>query len=78
MSEQVPINYSTTDQAAYFYYTDDSGQNRVVWFEDVRSLFAKAQLVYDSRIAGIGSWQINFPMAVYPWVFTHFFQIRKV
>ncbi|GEB77808.1 glycosyl hydrolase family 18 protein [Sporolactobacillus inulinus] len=78
MSEQVPINYSTTDQAAYFYYTDDSGQNRVVWFEDVRSLFAKAQLVYDSRIAGIGSWQINFPMAVYPWVLTHFFQIRKV
>jgi spore germination protein YaaH len=78
MSEQVPINYSAADQAAYFYYTDDSGQNRVVWFEDVRSLFAKSQIVYDSRIGGIGSWQLNFPMPQYPWVFTHFFQIRKV
>jgi spore germination protein YaaH len=78
MSEQVPINYSSADQAAYFYYTDDSGQNRVVWFEDVRSLFAKSQIVYDSRIGGIGSWQLNFPMPQYPWVFTHFFQIRKV
>lgn len=78
MSEQVPINYSTADQAAYFYYTDDSGQNRVVWFEDVRSLFEKAQIVYNSRIGGIGTWQLNFAMPQYPWVFTHFFQIRKV
>lgn len=78
MSEQVPINYSTADHAAYFYYTDDSGQNRVVWFEDVRSLFEKAQIVYDSQIGGIGSWQLNFAMPQYPWVFTHFFQIRKV
>ncbi|SFG24298.1 glycosyl hydrolase family 18 protein [Sporolactobacillus nakayamae] len=78
MSEQVPINYSTADQSAYFYYTDDSGQNRVVWFEDVRSLFKKAQIVYNSRIGGIGTWQLNFAMPQYPWVFTHFFQIRKV
>lgn len=78
MSEQVPINYSEADQAAYFYYTDDNGQNHVVWFEDTRSLFNKAQIVYNARLGGIGSWQLNFAMPQYPWVFTHFFQIRKV
>lgn len=78
MSEQVPINYSVADQAAYFYYTDDLGRNHVVWFEDVRSLSAKSQIVYNSRLGGIGTWQLNFAMPQYPWIFTHFFQIRKV
>lgn len=78
MSEQVPIYFSETDQAAYFYYTDDSGRNHVVWFEDTRSLFAKAQIVYNEQLGGIGTWQINFAMPQYPWVFTHYFQIRKV
>lgn len=78
MSEQVPINFSQADQSAYFYYTDDAGRNHVVWFEDTRSLFTKARLVYDAQIAGIGSWQLNFALPQYPWVFTRFFQIRKV
>lgn len=77
MSEQVPIYYSDADQSAYFYYTDDSGQNHVVWFEDARSLFLKTQIVYNARLGGIGSWQLNFAMPQYPWVFTHYFQIRK-
>ncbi|MFT8318732.1 MAG: glycosyl hydrolase family 18 protein [Sporolactobacillus sp.] len=78
MSEQATINFSEPDQAAYFYYTDDSGNNHVVWFEDVRSLFAKSRIVDRDRLGGIGTWQINFAMPQYPWVFTHFFQIRKV
>ncbi|RYM01750.1 LysM peptidoglycan-binding domain-containing protein [Sporolactobacillus sp. THM7-7] len=77
MSEQVPIHYSETDQSAYFYYTDDAGRNHVVWFEDVRSLFTKTQLVYNERLGGIGTWQLNFAMPQYPWVFTRYFQIRK-
>ncbi|MFT8389836.1 MAG: glycosyl hydrolase family 18 protein [Sporolactobacillus sp.] len=78
MSEQVPIYFSEPDQAAYFYYTDDSGRNHVVWFEDVRSLFAKTRIVLRSQLGGIGTWQINYAMPQYPWVFTHDFQIRKV
>jgi spore germination protein YaaH len=78
ISEQVPIHFSEADQAAYFYYTDDSGRNHVVWFEDTRSLFAKVQIVADRRLGGIGTWQINFAMPQYPWVFTHLLQIRKV
>ncbi|WP_100486762.1 glycosyl hydrolase family 18 protein [Sporolactobacillus pectinivorans] len=78
MSEQVPINFSEADQAAYFYYTDDGGQNHVVWFEDTRSLFAKTRIVYNERLGGIGTWQLNFAMPQYPWVFTHYLQIRKV
>jgi spore germination protein YaaH len=77
MAEQVPIYFSEADQAAYFYYTDDSGRNHVVWFEDTRSLFAKTQIVYNERLGGIGTWQINFAMPQYPWVFTHYLQIRK-
>lgn len=78
MSEQVPIYFSEADQAAYFYYTDDSGRNHVVWFEDTRSLFAKTRIVYNERLGGIGTWQLNFAMPQYPWVFTHYLQIRKV
>ncbi|RYL95063.1 LysM peptidoglycan-binding domain-containing protein [Sporolactobacillus sp. THM7-4] len=78
MSEEVPIQFSEATQSAYFYYTDDSGQNHVVWFEDTRSLLAKSQIVYNNRLNGIGTWQLNFAMPQYPWVFTHFFQIRKV
>ncbi|MCI1859383.1 MAG: glycosyl hydrolase family 18 protein [Sporolactobacillus sp.] len=78
MAEQVPINFSEADQSAYFYYTDDLGRNHVVWFEDVRSLIAKTEIVYDRQLGGIGTWQINFPMAPYPWIFTRFLQIRKV
>ncbi|WP_018962267.1 glycosyl hydrolase family 18 protein [Sporolactobacillus vineae] len=77
MAEQVPIYFSEADQAAYFYYTDDSGRNHVVWFEDTRSLFAKTRIVYNERLGGIGTWQINFAMPQYPWVFTHYLQIRK-
>jgi Predicted glycosyl hydrolase len=77
MAEQVPIYYSEADQAAYFYYTDDSGRNHVVWFEDTRSLFAKTRIVYNERLGGIGTWQLNFAMPQYPWVFTHYLQIRK-
>lgn len=78
MSERIPINFSAADQSAYFYYTDDNGQNHVVWFEDTRSLFNKAQIAYNARLGGIGGWQLNFAMPQYPWIFTHFFQIRKV
>ncbi|MFT8872832.1 MAG: glycosyl hydrolase family 18 protein [Sporolactobacillus sp.] len=78
MSEQVPIYYLEPDQSAYFYYTDDGGRNHVVWFEDVRSLFVKAELAAGERLGGIGTWQINYAMPQYPWVFTHYFQIRKV
>lgn len=77
MAEQVPIYFSEADQAAYFYYTDDRGRNHVVWFEDTRSLFAKTRIVYNERLGGIGTWQLNFAMPQYPWVFTHYLQIRK-
>lgn len=77
MRNQSPIHFSDADQSAYFYYTDESGQNHVVWFEDTRSLFAKSDLVRTAQLGGIGAWQLNFAMPQAPWVFTHFFQIRK-
>ncbi|MFD2616304.1 glycosyl hydrolase family 18 protein [Terrilactibacillus laevilacticus] len=78
MRYQVPIQYSTRDQTAFFNYTDEEGQNHTVWFDDTRSLFAKALLAKRYRIGGIGAWQLNLSFPQAPYVLTRVFRIRKV
>ncbi len=41
----VPIRYDYTAQAPFFNYTDSQGKQHRVWFEDVRSIQAKFNLV---------------------------------
>ncbi|OYD08304.1 hypothetical protein CHM34_05495 [Paludifilum halophilum] len=47
--------------APFYRYTDKKGNPHVVWFEDVRSLAAKFQLVREMKWKGMGGWQMNFP-----------------
>lgn len=51
------ILYDETSQSPYFRYWQDDVEHEV-WFEDVRSLEAKFQLVKEYGLQGIGYWQI--------------------
>lgn len=51
------IYFDEKAQTPYFHYRKD-GEEHVVWFEDVRSIRAKLQVIEDYGLAGSGYWQI--------------------
>ncbi len=53
------IQYDTTSQAPFFYYTDEEGRQHVVWFEDARSIQAKFNLVKELGIRGFFYWVLG-------------------
>lgn len=53
------LKFDQSAQAPFFSYTDSAGQRHVVWFEDVRSVQARLQLVREFGLAGISFWTIN-------------------
>ena len=49
------INFDEAAQSPYFsYYL--GGKEHIVWFEDARSITAKADLIEDSSLSGAGIW----------------------
>lgn len=57
IENNVPIQYDETAQSPYFNYIRE-GREHEVWFEDVRSLRAKFNLLNEYDLKGIGVWQI--------------------
>lgn len=53
------LKFDQSAQAPFFSYTDSAGQRHAVWFEDVRSVQARLQLVKEFGLAGISIWTIN-------------------
>lgn len=53
----VEILYDETAQSPYFYY-EEAGIRHEVWFEDVRSMLAKFNLIKEYDLNGAGYWQI--------------------
>lgn len=51
------IRYDYTAQTPFFNYWDGSTQHEV-WFEDVRSMKAKFDLINEYELSGAGYWQI--------------------
>lgn len=51
------IEFDELSQSPYFYYERD-GVEHVVWFEDVRSLQAKFDLMKEFNLRGAGYWNI--------------------
>ena len=51
------ILYDEAAQAPYFYYTRE-GISHVVWFEDVRSIQAKYDLIAEYGFKGAGYWNL--------------------
>ena len=57
----IAILYDETAQSPYFYYTDPSGTEHAVWFEDARSLSAKLRLLAEYPLHGAGFWNLMRP-----------------
>jgi len=57
-----PIQYDTVAQAPFFRYKND-GVEHEVWFEDVRSIQAKYDLLYNYSLFGSGYWNSMRPFA---------------
>ena len=56
VSRWAEIKYDTTAEAAWFNYTDATGQRHVVWFEDARSIRARLRLIGEYGLAGFSIW----------------------
>ncbi len=52
------ILYDEKSEAPYYYYTDENETEHVVWFEDVRSITAKYELVREYGFRGAGYWNL--------------------
>ena len=74
----VIIEFDEVAQAPYFFYTDEAGTVREVWFDDARSMDAKFRLIPEYGLSGAGYWQIMkfFPAS---WmVVNNLFNVEKV
>lgn len=73
------IQFDETAQSPFFtYYSTASGQEHVVWFEDVRSMQAKFDLMDEFRLSGGGYWNLMRPFAQ-NWAFvSDQYTVRKV
>lgn len=58
INQGAEIMFDEISQSPYFNYISD-GVEHVVWFEDVRSLQAKFELIKELGLRGPGYWQIN-------------------
>lgn len=56
----VEIQYDERYQSPFFYY-EIGGRRYEVWFEDVRSIYAKLQLAAEKDIRGVGYWNLIRP-----------------
>lgn len=55
------IQYDQDSQAPFYTYYDKEGKEHIVWFEDLRSMAAKFELIKKLRIAGMSFWNLAFP-----------------
>jgi len=57
IAQGVPIQFDEVAQSPFFVYEAD-GVNHEVWFEDVRSIQRKLELIKEYALGGCGYWQI--------------------
>ena len=52
------ISFDDVAASPYFNYVDESGREHEVWFEDVRSIIAKYDLIDEFQLLGGGYWNL--------------------
>lgn len=52
------ILFDSIAATPYFYYTANDGSSHVVWFEDVRSILGKLNLISEFDLAGLSAWTV--------------------
>lgn len=77
IENKVNINFDPIAQAPYFMYMSD-GIERIVWFDDPRSIDARLNLVTKYNLGGISFWTINYFYAPNYYVTADKFNITKV
>ena len=55
------IQFDAPSASPYFNYRDQNGRRHVVWFEDIRSIDAKYDLIDEFNLLGSGYWTIMRP-----------------
>ncbi len=74
----IPVQYSEAVEAPFFMYRDPAGSHHEVWFENVRSVRAKLNLVNEFHLAGISIWTIMNPFPAAFIGIREMFTVRKV
>lgn len=55
------IQFDELSQSPWFRYVDKAGKDHEVWFEDVRSIQQKFNLVVEKQLRGVGYWNFMRP-----------------
>ncbi|WP_440897072.1 LysM peptidoglycan-binding domain-containing protein [Amphibacillus sp. Q70] len=72
------IQYDETYQSPFFRYTDETGQQHEVWFEDARSMQAKYDTVKEYGLRGVSYWVLGIPFPQNWAVLQDNFRVRKI
>lgn len=59
-TKNTQINWDENSQTPWYSYKDESGANRVVHFENARSLAIKYDFINNKNLQGVGIWALGF------------------
>ncbi len=59
-SQNLQLNWDDTSETPSFTYTDDTGQARIVHFDNVRSLGIKYDFINKKNLRGVGIWALGY------------------
>lgn len=72
------ITFDETAGQPSMSYTNEQGQNHIIWFEDAKSHYLKYQLVIEYGLKGVFYWIINQPFPATYYMVSHLFQVVKL
>ncbi|MBQ9736845.1 MAG: LysM peptidoglycan-binding domain-containing protein [Clostridia bacterium] len=70
------IQFDEVSQAPWFRYTDEAGRAHEVWFEDVRSVQQKFNLINEKGLRGAGYWNLMRPFQQNWSLLNYMFNVR--
>ncbi len=74
----VPIQFDETAQSPFFEYWAEDRTQHVVWFEDVRSIQGKFNLITEFGLRGGGYWNLMRPFSQNWALLSQMFNVKKV
>jgi spore germination protein len=76
--KNVAISYDDEEEAPFFEYVDDEGQEHIVWFEDLRTMRAMFNLVDEFSLRGVSFWNLAFDYPqIWPYLLSRY-EVKKV
>ena len=71
------IKYDEKSQSPYFKYISKDNKNHIVWFEDVRSIKKKFDLINEFNLRGGGYWNLMRPFVQNYSLLGYMFDVNK-